>query len=92
MSVATLSSTVFAISPTLATLSSTPATLLSIPSTSSLISLTFSSTVCASFKICAVAIRASSCVSLSSLFNASSISVLPINLLRYFSETNSVKR
>ena len=37
-----------------------------------------------------MAIRASSCVSLSSVFSASSISVLPISLFPYFSEDPSV--
>ena len=83
MTSATLSSTTFTLSSTLATLLSTPTTL-------SVTSLTLSSTVCVTFRTCAVAIRASSCVSLSSLFNASSISARPINFLRYFSENNSV--
>jgi hypothetical protein len=51
---------------------------------------TLSSTVLATFRTCAAAIRASSCVSLSSLFSASSISVLPISFFRYFSENGSV--
>jgi hypothetical protein len=51
---------------------------------------TLSSIVCVTFRTCAVAIRASSCVSLSNLFNASSISVLPTSFLRYFSENISV--
>src|SRR6266852_2315649 len=49
-------------------------------------SATLSSTLCVAFRTCAVAIRASSCVSLSSLFNPSSMSVLPTNFFRYFSE------
>src|SRR6202789_4526844 len=52
--------------------------------------LTLSSTVLATFRTCAAAIRASSCVSLSNLFSASSISVLPNNFIRYFSGNGSV--
>jgi hypothetical protein len=48
--------------------------------------LTSSRTLWVAFKTCAVAIRASSCVNLSSLFSASSKSVLPTSLLRYFSQ------
>jgi hypothetical protein len=51
---------------------------------------TLSSTVLATFRTCAAAIRASSCVSLSSLFSASSMSVLPISFFRYFSVNSSV--
>ena len=51
---------------------------------------TLSSIVCVTFRTCAVAIRASSCVSLSSLFNASSMSVFPTSFFRYFSENISV--
>ena len=51
-----------------------------------------SSTQCVTFRTCAVAIRASSCVNLSSLLNASSISLLPISFFRYFSEFMSVTR
>jgi hypothetical protein len=51
---------------------------------------TLLSTALVTFKTCAAAIRASSCVNLSSLFSASSISVLPINFFRYFSENGSV--
>jgi hypothetical protein len=51
---------------------------------------TLSSTVLATLRTCAAAIRASSCVSLSNLFSASSISVLPISFFRYFSESDSV--
>ena len=76
MTSATLSLTTFTLSSTPATLSSMPATLLS--------------TVCATFKTCAVAIRASSCVSLSSLFSASSMSVLPTSFFIYFSDSISV--
>ena len=47
---------------------------------------TLSSTVCVASRTCAVTIRTSSFVSLSSLFNASSISVFPISLFIYFSE------
>ena len=66
----------YAPSTTAATLSST--------------AFTLSSIVCVTFRTCAVAIRASSCVSLSSLFNASSMSVLPTSFLRYFSKNTSV--
>src|SRR5260221_2563199 len=83
MTAETLSLTAFTSSPTLATLSSTSRTLS--PTT-----LTLSSTACVAFKFCAMAIRASSCVSLSSLVSASSISVRPANLFRYFSEDISV--
>ena len=51
---------------------------------------TLSSIVCVTLRTCAVAILASSCVNLSSLFNASSMSVLPTSFLRYFSENISV--
>ena len=47
--------------------------------------------VCVTFKTCTAAIRASSCVSLSSLLSASSISVLPISLFIYFSNHRSVE-
>src|SRR5580698_2771904 len=46
---------------------------------------TLSSTICVAFRFCAATIRASSCVSLSSFFSASSISVLPISFFAYFS-------
>src|SRR6266699_5904509 len=59
------------LSLTLATLSST--------------ALTLSSTACVASRFSAMAIRDSSCVSLSSLFSASSISVFPISLFPYFS-------
>ncbi|KAF8268396.1 hypothetical protein EI94DRAFT_1727800 [Lactarius quietus] len=39
---------------------------------------------CVRFRICAAAIRASSCVNLSNLFNASSISFLPTSFLKNF--------
>ena len=52
--------------------------------------LTLSSTALVTFRTCAVAILVSSCVSLSSLFSASSISVFPITFFRYFSESRSV--
>jgi hypothetical protein len=42
------------------------------------------------FRFCTIAIRASSFVSLSNLFSASSISVLPISFFPYFSEYCSV--
>ena len=41
---------------------------------------------CLTLKTSAAAIRGSSCVKLSSLFNASSTSVLPTSFFRYFSE------
>ncbi|KAF8490937.1 hypothetical protein F5888DRAFT_1738900 [Russula emetica] len=43
-----------------------------------------SSTLCVTFRFCAATIRASSCVKLSSLFSASSISVRPISFFAYF--------
>jgi hypothetical protein len=86
----TLSSTLVTLSSTTATLLSTPATLLSTTSTLSMTPMTLSSTVCVTFRTCAVAIRPSSCVSVSSLFNASSISVLPTNFFKYFSANISV--
>jgi hypothetical protein len=58
--------------------------------TPSMTAFTLPSIVCVTFRTCAVAIRASSCVNLSSLFNASSMSVLPTSFLRYFSENISV--
>src|SRR6266850_6882777 len=61
----------------------TPTTLASTP-------LTRSSTVCVALRFCAMAIRASSCVSLSSLFSESSKSVFPNNLLMYFSDHHAV--
>jgi hypothetical protein len=73
-----------------ATLSSMPATLLSTLIMLFAIPSTLSSTVLATFRISAAAIRASSCVSRSSLFNTSSISVLPISFFRYFSGNCSV--
>ena len=48
--------------------------------------LTLSSTACVAFKLCATAIRASSCVNLSNFFSASFISVLPISVFPYFSK------
>ncbi|KAF8479515.1 hypothetical protein DFH94DRAFT_486057 [Russula ochroleuca] len=94
---ATLSSTSSTCSPTPLTLSSmasvalatrlsTSATLLSMANTVFATPLTLSSTICVAFKFCAAAIRASSCVSLSNLFNASSISVLPTSFFPFFSE------
>ncbi|KAI0271995.1 hypothetical protein BGY98DRAFT_1003993 [Russula aff. rugulosa BPL654] len=47
--------------------------------TSSATLFTLSPTACVAFRFCAIPIQASSCVSLSSLFNASSMSVLPIS-------------
>ena len=52
--------------------------------------LTLSSTALATFRTCAAVIRASSFVNWSSLFSASSISVLPINFFRYLSGNGSV--
>src|SRR6266852_3129584 len=86
----TCSLTSFNLSPTSTTLSSIPATLLSTQSMLSAIPWTLLSTVLETSSTCAAAIRASSCVSLSSLFSASSISVRPISLFRYFSENGSV--
>src|SRR6267154_5776548 len=90
MAAATLSSTPFTCSLTSFNLSPTSAPLLSTPSILSAIPWTLSSTVLATFRTWAAAIRASSCVSLSSLFSASSISVLPISFFKYFSENGSV--
>src|SRR6267154_463076 len=87
---ATRSSTPATWSLTPATRSSTSATLLSMASTVSTTPFTLSSTVCVAFRFCAAAIRASSSVSLSSLFSASSISVLPISFFAYFSDHLSV--
>src|SRR5216684_2640635 len=70
--------------------SSIPATLISTLIILSSIPWTLSSMILATFKTCAAVIRASSCVSQSSLFSASSISLLPISLFRYFSEKGSV--
>src|SRR5216684_3347716 len=68
-----------------ATCSAISATLLTLPA---------SSTACVAFSTCAAAISASSCVSLSNLFNPSStsvhLSVFLNNFLRYFSENRSV--
>lgn len=47
---------------------------------------TLSSIPCVTFNISAVAMRASSWVSLSSLFSAPSISFLPVSFLRYLSD------
>ena len=68
---------------TSSTLSSTLATLLSTAST-------LSSIICVALRTSAVAIRASSCVNLSKLFSASSMSVLPISLFPNFSKHPSV--
>src|SRR6267154_1912976 len=76
MTATNLSSTSFTRSSTPAMLPATPPTLLSI--------------VFVTFRSCAAAIRASSCVSLSSLFSASSISVFPISFFRYVSEIGSI--
>src|SRR6266576_6652279 len=75
---------------TLATRSSTSATIFSMASTVSTTPFTLSSTVCVTFRFCAAAIRASSCVSLSSLFSASSTSVLPNSFFAYFADRPSV--
>jgi hypothetical protein len=91
---ASTSSTPATRSSTPATLSSTPATLSSTTSTLSAISLTSLSMAFVISRSCAEAIRASSCVSLSSLFSASSISLFPIsfliNFFRYFSGNGSI--
>jgi hypothetical protein len=54
--------------------------------TLSAIPLAPSSTVCTTLSTCAVAIRASSCANLSSLFSESSMSVLPTSFFIYFSK------
>src|SRR5258707_11216791 len=77
-------------------MSQTAATLLSTLSAISATPLTLpaSSTVCVAFSTCAAAISASSCVSLSNFFNASSTSVqlsVFLNSFRYFSENRSVR-
>jgi hypothetical protein len=72
-----LSSKTFTLSPTPCTRSSTPFTL--------------SSTRCVALRSCAVAIRCSSCVNLSSLCKASSISDLPANFFRNRSAEHSVE-
>src|SRR6266403_126849 len=90
MILATLSSTLAIRSSTPATRSSTLATLSSMSSTVFTTPLTLSSTLCVAFKFCTTAIRASSTVNLSSFFTASSISVIPISLFKYFSELPSV--
>ena len=87
----THSSTQATLISTSATRSSTPATLPSTTSTLSAIPSTLLSIVFVTFRSCAAAIRASSCVSLSSLFSASSISFFPISFFRYFSENGFVK-
>ncbi|SRR5258708_24497834 len=65
-------------------------TLSSTTDTSWISLLALSSTVLVTFKTCAAATRASSCVSQSNLFSASLIWVLPISFFRYFSEKGSV--
>ena len=92
MTCVTLLSTIFTLSSTVTTLSLTLAIPLSMAPTVSATPLTLSSTVCVIFRFWALAIRASSCVSLSSLFSASSILVLPINFFAYFSEQPFVKQ
>lgn len=52
----------------------------------SMSTFTLSSMLCETFNTSAVTMRTSSWVSLSSLFSAPSISFLPINFLRYFSD------
>jgi hypothetical protein len=86
----TLSVTLLNLSSTLATLSSTPATVSLTPSTLSVTRLTLSSKVCVEFRACAVAIRASSCVSWFSFFNARSILGCPFSLFMRFTENISV--
>src|ERR1700760_1476207 len=85
-----LSSTTLTLLSTLTTLSSTPATLLSTAATLSTTPLTLSPTVCVAFRFCAMPIQASSWVSLSNLFSASSMSVLPISFFAYFSNHRSI--
>ena len=65
-------------------------TLATLESTRSVSPLTLSSTACVVLRFSAIVIQDCSCVSLSSLFSASSISVLPISLFPYFSEQPSV--
>jgi hypothetical protein len=67
-------------------LSSTSFNLFPTPVTWFPIPVTLLSTRCVRFRICAAAISASSCVNLSNLFNASSMSFRPTSLLRNFSE------
>ena len=74
----------------LVTLASTPFTASLTSSTLSTTPFILSSTVYVTFRFSAMAIRASSCVNLSNFFSASSISVLPVNLFRYFSEKHLV--
>src|SRR6266702_8552287 len=69
---------------TISILLSTSSILFLTPVTLSSTTLTLSSTLCVSLRICAAAIRASSCVNLSNLFNASSMSFLPTSFLKYF--------
>src|SRR6266478_737565 len=86
--------TIYAPRMTSATLSSITLTLLSTPATLAVTSyaalLTVSPTACVAFRFCAIPIQASSRVNLSSLFSASSMSVLLINFFTYFSEYRSV--
>jgi hypothetical protein len=63
---------------------------MSTTSTSSAIPPTLLSIVFVTFRSCAAAIRASSCVSLSSLFSASSTSAFPISFFRYCSGNGSI--
>src|SRR6266853_5059455 len=78
--------------PTSCTLSSTPFTLSSTPFTLSPTPITFPSIPCAIFRSSADAIRASSCVNLSSSCSASGISVFPISFFKYFSGYMSAKK
>ena len=48
--------------------------------------VTLLSTVCVRIRICAAAISVSSCVNLSNLFSASSMSFRPTSFLKYFSK------
>ena len=68
----------------------TSATLSSTERTCSITSLTLSSIACVTLRFPAMVIRASSCVSLSRFFSASSILFLPISVFPYFSEHHSV--
>jgi hypothetical protein len=91
MTATNLSSTSFTLSSTSFKRLSTPATRSSTTSTLSPISLTSLLMAFVIFRSCAEAIRASSCVSLSSLFSVSSMSFFPISFFRYFSEYDVVR-
>ncbi|KAH9164378.1 hypothetical protein EDB89DRAFT_2017360 [Lactarius sanguifluus] len=80
----TLSPTSSTLSPTSSTLSPTSSTLPSMPSTLPSTTFTSSWTIWVIFCSSASAIRASSCVNLSSFLTASSNLVLPANFFRNF--------